>query len=146
MICMIFTRMILITTALFTIIAALSPMDVQKVVGKKVAIGRNNWIQQYTTPTLHAEMDAYQKLQPYYKSIDLDMIVVRFTRDGQLRQSRPCYHCIKMLSNSGLSIKNVYYSRDGDMHKEKFCDMMHSPLTQVSSGMRNKAANPLRRP
>ncbi len=113
-------------------------MGGQKVAGKKVAIGKNNLTPQYSTPTLHAEIDAYQKLQPYYRSIDLDMVVVRFAGEGKLCQSRPCYHCIKMLMGSGLSIKNVYYSREGEMHKEKFCDMLESPLTKISSGMRRQ--------
>lgn len=113
-------------------------MGDQRVAGKKVAIGKNNLTPQYATPTLHAEMDAYHKLPAYYKSLDLDMVVVRFTNDGKLCQSRPCYHCIKFLLESGLSIKNVYYSKDGEMHKEKFCDMLNSPLTKVSSGMRRK--------
>jgi deoxycytidylate deaminase len=104
-----------------------------------VAIGRNSLKKQYCTPSLHAEIDAYLKLDGYYKSIDLDMVVVRFTKDGRLIQSRPCYHCLKTLRGSGLSIKNVYYSKDGEMHKEKFCDMLDSPLTKISSGMRQKA-------
>ena len=134
--------LILIT---FDTIVVLCPMDGPKVAGKKVAIGKNNLTPQYSTPTMHAEMDAYLKLQNYYKSFDLDMVVVRFTKEGKLCQSRPCYHCIKTLLESGLSIKNVYYSRDDEMHKEKFCDMLNSQLTKISSGMRQKTRNKSRK-
>jgi deoxycytidylate deaminase len=123
---------------IFIIIAALSRMDAQKVTGKYVAIGKNNLIPQYNTPTLHAEIDAYIKLPRYYYGIDLDMVVVRFAKDGRLCQSRPCYHCLRTLASSKITIKNVYYSNNGKMCKEKFCDMIDSPLTTISSGMRHK--------
>lgn len=71
-------------------------------------------------------------------ALDLDMIVVRFTKSGKLCQSRPCFHCLKALSESGINVKNVYYSKDDDIMKEKFADMMTSDLTVVSSGMRFK--------
>lgn len=110
-------------------------------IGEKISIGKNNLTPQHCTPTLHAEIDAYHKLPAYYKSLDLDIIVVRFTSSGKLCQSRPCYHCIKKLTEFGLSIKNVYYSKNECIHKEKFSDMMNSSLTKISSGMRNKNKN-----
>jgi deoxycytidylate deaminase len=111
-------------------------MEGQKVRGKKVAIGKNSLNRQYNSPTLHAEIDAYLKLPRYYWKKDLDMIVVRFGKEGKLCQSRPCYHCLKTLTSSGLSIKNVYYSANGEMCKEKFGDMLDNPLTTITSGMR----------
>ena len=38
--------------------------------------------------------------------------------------------------NSGLRIRFVYYSCDGEMMKEKFDEMIDSEKTTVSSGMR----------
>ena len=110
----------------------------QKGGGKYIVFGQNSLIKQYNTPTLHAEIDAYRKLPRYYMGYDLDMIVVRFTKEGKLCQSRPCYHCLKTLSESGISIKNVYYSKDDDMCKEKFDNMLNSELTCMTSGMRHK--------
>jgi tRNA(Arg) A34 adenosine deaminase TadA len=114
------------------------PMDGQKVVGKKVVIGKSNAIKQYNTPSLHAEIDAFKKLPNYYLSKDLNLIVVRFSQNGELSSSRPCYHCLKTLSSSGIRIKYVYYSNDGEIIKEKFNEMMNSELTSVSSGMRRR--------
>jgi tRNA(Arg) A34 adenosine deaminase TadA len=113
-------------------------MDGQKVVGKKVVIGKSNAIKQYNTPSLHAEIDAFRKLPGYYLSKDLDLIVVRFSQEGELRSSRPCYHCLKTLFSSGIRIRYVYYSNDGEILKEKFSQMMDSELTSVSSGMRRR--------
>lgn len=106
--------------------------------GKYIVFGQNSLTKQYNTPTLHAEIDAYQKLPRYYMSLDLDMIVIRFSKEGKLCHSRPCYHCLKTLTESGISIKNVYYSKDDEMHKEKFCDMLNSEMTCITSGMRHK--------
>ena len=113
-------------------------MDEQKGIGKYIVFGQNSLIKQYNTPTLHAEIDAYKKLPRYYLSLDLDMIVVRFSKEGKLCQSRPCYHCLETLTRAGISIKNVYYSKDGEIQKEKFGDMMNNELTSISSGMRHK--------
>jgi deoxycytidylate deaminase len=109
-----------------------------KVSGKKVAHGKSATIRQYNTPTLHAEMDAFKKLGGYYLQFDLDMIVIRYSNDGELSSSRPCFHCLRTLINSGLRIRNVYYSNDGEIVKEKFSEMIDSELTTVTSGMRRK--------
>ncbi len=113
-------------------------MDEQKVVGKKVVIGKSNTIKQYNTPSLHAEIDAFKKLPGYYLSKDLDLIVVRFTQTGKLCSSRPCYHCLKTLSNLGIRIKYVYYSNEDKILKEKFNEMINSELTTITSGMRRR--------
>jgi deoxycytidylate deaminase len=110
-----------------------------RVVGKKVVYGKSSLVKQYNTPSLHAEIDAYKKLPRYYAGKELNMIVVRFSNEGKLCQSRPCFHCLQTLSNSGIRIKNVYYSNDGEMCKEKFSTMMESELTTISSGMRMKS-------
>jgi cytidine deaminase len=105
---------------------------------KKVAHGKSSTIRQYNTPTLHAEMDAFRKLDGYYLGKDLDLIVIRYSHDGELASSRPCFHCLQTLVNSGLRLRNVYYSNDGEIMKEKFSEMLESNLTTMTSGMRRK--------
>lgn len=62
-------------------------------------------------PTLHAEIDAYNKIKNYKKTPKkLDLFVIRITKGGRLAESRPCFHCIDILSKSRLNICNVYYS------------------------------------
>jgi len=117
---------------------ALCPMESQSGSGKYVAKGKNHFVKQYNTPSLHAEIDAYNNLRGYYKNKELDLVVVRFNGFGELASSRPCYNCLKTLSNSGLSIRYVYYSNCGEMVKERFDEMIDSELTKLSSGMRLK--------
>lgn len=114
----------------------LCPMEGAKVIVKKLAYGMSNTIKQYNTPSLHAEMDAFGKLRPYYLSHNLDLIVVRFSETGKLCSSRPCFHCLERLNTMGIKIGYVYYSNDGEIFKEKFSQMMESELTSISSGMK----------
>ncbi len=105
--------------------------------GKKVVVGRSNTMKQYNTPTTHAEIDAIKRTPQYYLKRGINLCVFSFTSEGRMRSSRPCFHCLQTLSN--YNIRYVYYStEDGDIHKEKFCEMMDSDLTTVSSGMRRK--------
>ncbi len=113
-------------------------MDVVSGRGKKVAIGKNSTIKQYNLPSLHAEIDAYHKLSNYYASQELDMFVVRFSNDGKLCESRPCYNCLRTLYGTNIRIKNVYYSTKGHIVKEKFSNMLESNLTKLTSATRRK--------
>ncbi|ATZ80895.1 hypothetical protein BMW23_0849 [Bodo saltans virus] len=133
-----FTKEIIIAATAFIIIVVLYPTVVLKVVVKKVVLGKSNSNKQYNTPSTHAEIDAYKKLPKYYASREMNIIVVRFSKSGDLCKSRPCLHCLQTLSNSGIRIKYVYYSNDGDIRKEKFDTMLESELTSISSGMRFK--------
>lgn len=91
-------------------------------------------------PSKHAEMDALNKIKKWKNMPKcIDMFVIRFNKTGGLSESRPCYHCIDSLEKSKINIKNVYYSNSsGIITKEKFKKMKDSPLTYISSGVRNK--------
>ena len=89
-------------------------------------------------PSIHAEIDAYYKIKNY-KNIGkkLDLFVIRITKGGNLAESRPCFHCIDILSKSKLNICNVYYSTSsGKIAKEKLVTMKENKNTTISSGMR----------
>jgi tRNA(Arg) A34 adenosine deaminase TadA len=112
-------------------------MVVQIVVGKKVATGRSSTRKQHNTPSTHAEIDAFKKLSRHYLTKGVDLYVFRFTQSGELKESRPCFHCLKTLSR--FNINYVYYStREGTICKEKLSEMMSSEDTTVSSAMRMK--------
>ena len=104
--------------------------------GKNLASGKSSTRKQYNTPTTHAEVDALNNLRRHQKCKPVNLIVVRFNSRGDLCSSRPCYHCLRTLMNSGLRIRFVYYSCDGEMMKEKFDEMIGSDKTTISSGMR----------
>jgi deoxycytidylate deaminase len=135
--------MIILLRILAPSICLVSSPGGQSGIGKKVANGKSSRIKQFNTPTLHAEVDAYQNLRGYYRGKELDLFVVRFSNHGDLCSSRPCYNCLKTLTNSGLRIRYVYYSNNGEIVKEKFDEMIDSEQTTVSSGMRmiNRARN-----
>jgi hypothetical protein len=87
----------------------------------------------------HAEMCVIYKilksckLQPFRDFVDLSdytILVIRYGRDGTLRNSRPCSHCLEMMEF--YKIKKIHYSTDdGSLISEKPENMER---VHVSSG------------
>lgn len=61
--------------------------------------------------TIHAEMKAIkpEKLRKF-KSKKFNMLVIRIDKYGNLRNSKPCVDCVKVIKT--LPIKKIYYSDD----------------------------------
>lgn len=111
--------------------------------GKVVFRGHNHLRNSYNGECIcfstHAEMDVLQRvlkknlLRPFKDIIDLSdhvIIVVRISRDGLIKNSRPCNQCLETMIK--YRIKRILYSTDfGTFHNEKPCDMEH---LHVSSG------------
>jgi tRNA(Arg) A34 adenosine deaminase TadA len=104
---------------------------------KYVAYGINQCIPQYNMPSLHAEIAALKNINKKNLPKCVNLVVVRFTKEGNLVSSRPCYNCIRTLSRC-INIKYVFYSCDGEIIKEKFNEMLENELTTVSSGARQR--------
>lgn len=94
------------------------------------------------TISRHAEVDALFKLKGHItcrgkrvKAKSYDLLVLRMTaRRGMLASSRPCFHCIKTLSESDINIRYVYYSDvDRTIRREKFNDMVLKLKTEPES-------------
>jgi hypothetical protein len=88
-------------------------------------------------------MNKFNRINKYRRIINrsdtLDILVIRISRSGILGNSRPCKNCIRRLSKMGYKIKHVYYTtNDGSIIREKFDQMLASPLTRLSSGDRNR--------
>lgn len=71
------------------------------------------------TPGIHAEHDAINKLKPLKKTKHLqnvNMLVVRISKNNKLQSSKPCANCIehikKLPEKKGYRIKNIYYSNE----------------------------------
>jgi cytidine deaminase len=87
----------------------------------------------------HAEMCVIYKilksckLQTFKDFVDLSdycIVVVRYGKDGTLRNSRPCNHCLEVMKF--YKIKKIHYSTDeGTVLTEKPHEMIS---THVSSG------------
>jgi hypothetical protein len=111
--------------------------------GKKMFIGSNHLRNSYNNECIcystHAEMDVLHKVlkkctnYPFKDPFDLSnysIVVVRFGKDGSLRNSRPCNHCL--LTMVKYRIKKIMYSTDeGKMVTSKPQEMEH---LHVSSG------------
>jgi len=111
--------------------------------GKPLYRGQNNLRNSYnnecTCYSTHAEMDVLYKLlrsykiQPFKDFIDLSkhvIIVVRIGRDGLIKNSRPCNHCLDIMEK--YRIKKIVYSTDnGSFNTEKPTDM---EKIHISSG------------
>jgi len=70
-------------------------------------------------PGIHAEHDAINKLKPLYRKKKLEsinIIVIRFSKNNKLQNSKPCANCIKTMKilpeKKGYKIKNIYYSNE----------------------------------
>ena len=106
------------------------------VVGENQILGQSS----YFFMSTHAEIDALNKLKSkkYISTKSrFDLMVIRISKTGILGESRPCFHCLEKLENSGVKIHNVYYStKSGSLTKEKFSTMKESKKTVYSSGYR----------
>jgi len=111
--------------------------------GKPYFIGCNTLRNVYNNTCMffstHAEMCVIYKilksckLQPFKDFVDLSdycIVVVRYGKDGTLRNSRPCNHCLEVMKF--YKIKKIHYSTDeGTVLTEKPHEMI---CTHVSSG------------
>lgn len=114
------------------------------VIGENKYSNNNSFIM-----STHAEIDALNKLKTKknvnIKNNKFDLVVIRLSRTGKLGESRPCFHCLEKLENSNVKIRNVYYSSNDTIVKEKFNIMKDSDKTIYCSGYRQNMRK-LKRP
>jgi hypothetical protein len=107
---------------------------------KKVIIGTNSVITSQHSSTRHAEIDAIERYlkKPGLKIKTVDILVIGYASNGQIRLSRPCFHCLLALETMyNVKIRHVYYRlQNGNFVKELFITMRESPETRVSRGYR----------
>lgn len=79
----------------------------------------------------HAEADAlrkYKKSKFYDPALKIDIFVFRLNFCGNLRESKPCYHCLNKIKK--YKIVNIYYSTvDGEIFSEKAKNMKSTFIT-----------------
>ena len=109
--------------------------------------GRNDFIQDQTCTTVHAEISALMKIR-YECKKSVDLVVIKLNKDGNIGKAKPCDHCLYMLHQSKVNIKNVYYSTIIDdqkyIIKEKFCKMINYNIHDkkvTSKSPRYKSSN-----
>lgn len=70
-------------------------------------------------PGIHAEHDAINRLKPLKRKKHLqnvNLLVVRFSKNNRLQNSKPCANCIENMKvlpeKKGYRIRNIYYSNE----------------------------------
>lgn len=67
-------------------------------------------------PYLHAETDLISRLWgKYYIDNSLKIVVIRLNKRGELRRSKPCEKCSKILKS--LGIYKIWWSEDNGFNK-----------------------------
>lgn len=97
--------------------------------------------------TTHAEIQAmnnlkYKLSRHRIRKIKVNLIVLRFLKNGCLSCSAPCYHCTTEISkNKCIEINNLYYSTDNGIAKMKFDDWMKNESKCISKGWKHAITN-----
>jgi len=115
----------------------------KQIVGvRNLSYGVNQNISFRSIPSTHAEMEAMKRIERWKRCPKkVDLIVLRYTKNGVLGDSRPCYHCIAFLESSRININWVYYSnKQGSITKIKFSHLAFNKenTAHISSGMKYK--------
>ena len=113
---------------------------------KKLAIGinSNREVWHGCCYGLHAEVDAIKHLKPRkgkgrnIKKKNINLLVIRVNKNGNLKNSKPCIKCLFHMSNvKYYKIKYVYYSNnEGQLIEEKLSDLLSSEEKHISSRFR----------
>jgi deoxycytidylate deaminase len=94
----------------------------------KIYTGENKPVSWCEHLSIHAEMDAMKKID---KKKTHNLLVLRFSSNGKLCESKPCHHCIMKLKK--LKINKVYYSKEDE---NVVCEKIHEMNNKKSSGYR----------
>ena len=104
-------------------------------------IGENSFRSGINGVTIHAEMDALNKLSimkrlKKVKKTKMNLLVIRMNRSGNLCESAPCYHCTQeLLKNNLIVIDKLYYSTQyGNIVCIKFDDWVKYGNHHISKG------------
>lgn len=90
----------------------------------------------------HAEIGALKKcdLSELY-GCSTTLIVIRINKQGILKMSKPCFHCIKFMNKVtkkyNFNIKIYYSTDDGKIVFSSLYDLTNNSNNYVSSGFKN---------
>ena len=134
-------------TDLHTVTVLLSSFRTRQSCVKKVAQGDNSdrELRSGCRYTAHAETDAIRKLPPTYNKkriLNINLIVIRVDKTGQLKNSKPCQKCIQHLSKiKYYRVKHIYYSDDkGNIVKTTLNNLLNDNTQHVSRRFRRAFA------
>lgn len=113
-------------------------------------MGLSSPIKTGSTKSIHAEEDAmrkFSKLAKYRRFIkkggNVDILIFRLSRTGNLGNSKPCKNCAMHLSKYEFNVNNVYYSNsEGEIVCEKLRDITQSDIRMSYGDRVKKRSNP----
>ena len=98
--------------------------------------------------TLHAEEAAFKKLLncTEAKQIKINVAVIKITRDGQYRNSKPCVHCLQSMyitsQKKGYKLNKIYYtSDDNTISSNTYLNLLDNNNFHISSYYKNNNFN-----
>jgi cytidine deaminase len=97
-----------------------------------ISYGNNHYVPS-RTDSIHAEHCCINKLPYSRKPIKINILVVRFTKNGQLSNSKPCSKCVKMMLDyfpkKGYIVKKIWYSNEyGKISKSSLNKLRYSEI------------------
>jgi hypothetical protein len=101
-------------------------------------------------PGIHAELDGFNKLKPLLnrkkRLQNVNMLVIRLSKNNKLLHSKPCANCITKLQTlpeqKGYKIKNIYYSNnDEELVKSKLSHLEKDDLHHTNFYRNQKINN-----
>ena len=111
--------------------------------GKKLFLGSNHLRNSYNNKCIcystHAEMDVIHKVLRVMNEENLCgcvIAVIRFGKDGSLKNSRPCNHCLEAMKYYRIK-KIMYSSDDGTIISEKPQSMEQNHISSGWSAFEN---------
>lgn len=92
--------------------------------------------------SIHAEVDAIDKIRDIGKFRKIFILVVRITKSGEITISKPCKSCIEKMNSfncKNYKISRIYYSnKEGDIVKSSLDKLNIEPCKHISRMDRKK--------
>jgi hypothetical protein len=87
----------------------------------------------------HAEVGVITSYKYRKFTEPINLYVFRFTKTFMVVNSKPCVHCINMLSKANPKIKRVYWSNDeGEISSATIDELMSDTTAKITYGERSK--------
>ena len=97
---------------------------------------------------IHAEHDAINKLKYLDRNKKLEsinLLVIRFSKNNKLQNSKPCANCIQNMrylpQKKGYKIKNIFYSNDNGEIVKSSLNNLENEVFHYSRFYRQKNIN-----
>jgi cytidine deaminase len=104
-----------------------------------ICFGFNHYIDE--EKTLHAEIDVLLKLKKINKKTRINIMVIRFNHNDELRNSKPCSICINNMNEiskkKNYIIDKVLYSIENDLKIIKYDNLFKDENKHVPKKIRN---------